>query len=45
MSSLQDLENEVSIPVAEATGYTIDPLQGLGAWRARIGGVGNPDRG
>ncbi len=34
-SSLQDLENGMTIPVAEATGYTIIPLQGLGAWRAR----------
>ncbi len=27
-SSLQDLKNEMTIPVAEATGYTIYPLQG-----------------
>ncbi len=30
-SSLQDLKNEMTIPVAEATGYTIYPFQGLGA--------------
>ncbi len=34
-SSLQDLESWVTIPVAEATGYTITPLRGLGARRAR----------
>ncbi len=25
-----------TIPVAEAAGCTIDPLRGLGAWRARV---------
>ncbi len=29
MSSLQDLENGMIAPVAEATGYTIQPLSGF----------------
>ncbi len=39
-SSLQDLKNEVTIPAAEAAGYTMDPLRGLiGDWErgARVG--------
>ncbi len=36
-SSLQDLKNEMTIPVAEAAGCTIVPLQGMGEWRERRG--------